>query len=245
MFGKNPVRKQELLADGKLRIQEIFKTVQGEGPLVGTPAIFLRMASCNLRCFFCDTDFESRYGNLILWEQALVEILEKAHATNISLLVITGGEPFLQNLVPLVTAIMQTFTDWQVQFETAGAIWIPGLEKLLDQYPGRITIVCSPKTGTVHKMVASYCEDWKYIIRASDYEQYPSEDGLPYASTQIPGKRTILFRPVLHPCSTVYLQPCDEGSPELNKANTALTVELAIRHGYRVCLQTHKLLGLP
>lgn len=58
MFGNNPIRKQVLRDDGALYISGIFATIQGEGPLTGTPAIFIRLSGCNLQCGFCDTDFE-------------------------------------------------------------------------------------------------------------------------------------------------------------------------------------------
>jgi len=64
MFGTNPLSKP-IESDGLyLEVQDIFSTIQGEGPFAGKPAVFLRLAGCNLRCFFCDTDFESRRTTL-------------------------------------------------------------------------------------------------------------------------------------------------------------------------------------
>lgn len=53
MFGNNVQRPQDLSNAYHLRVQEIFLTIQGEGPLVGTPAVFIRLAGCNLACHFC------------------------------------------------------------------------------------------------------------------------------------------------------------------------------------------------
>jgi 7-carboxy-7-deazaguanine synthase len=58
VYGKNPVRKQELTEDGSLDVVDIFPTIQGEGPNAGRPAVFVRLWGCNLTCSFCDTDFE-------------------------------------------------------------------------------------------------------------------------------------------------------------------------------------------
>ena len=59
MFGTNPSRKQVLDDGQELWVQEVFYTLQGEGPFSGQPALFIRLAGCNLRCFWCDTEFES------------------------------------------------------------------------------------------------------------------------------------------------------------------------------------------
>jgi organic radical activating enzyme len=58
MRGNNPIRPPEQ-GDGMiLQVKSIFATIQGEGPNVGTPAVFIRLGGCNLACEFCDTSFE-------------------------------------------------------------------------------------------------------------------------------------------------------------------------------------------
>ena len=59
MLGDNPKRGAVKGSGQYLDIQEIFPTIQGEGPRVGTPSIFIRLGGCNLACTFCDTEFES------------------------------------------------------------------------------------------------------------------------------------------------------------------------------------------
>ena len=63
MFGGNVARKQVLDDGQQLWVQEVFYTLQGEGPWTGHPSIFVRLAGCNLKCFWCDTDFESSNGS--------------------------------------------------------------------------------------------------------------------------------------------------------------------------------------
>src|SRR5882672_9762748 len=53
MFGQNEVVKEDYDPQGKLWVREVFYTIQGEGPDAGTPAVFVRLAGCNLRCYFC------------------------------------------------------------------------------------------------------------------------------------------------------------------------------------------------
>jgi 7-carboxy-7-deazaguanine synthase len=82
----------------RLNVNEIFDTVQGEGPLCGRPATFLRLSGCNLSCSWCDT----RYA----WDWAHYSHADESHSmpvdeladqlAGVPLLVVTGGEPLLQ-----------------------------------------------------------------------------------------------------------------------------------------------------
>ncbi len=73
-----------------LKVNEIFHSLQGEGCCSGKPAVFLRLANCNLKCDFCDTEFISYK------EMSYEEILNKILEYDCKFLVITGGEPLLQ-----------------------------------------------------------------------------------------------------------------------------------------------------
>ena len=77
----------------RLRLSELFTSVQGEGGLVGVPSVFVRLSGCNLRCVWCDTPYAS-------WNPEgptldADEIADQALATGIRHAVITGGEPML------------------------------------------------------------------------------------------------------------------------------------------------------
>lgn len=271
MFGTNPIRKQRL-GDGKsLEIQTVFPTIQGEGPYAGRPAIFVRLAGCNLRCHFCDTDFESRIrtmqlNDLLRWIDDLA--MSDGRQKPTTLVVITGGEPFRQNLVPLCREL--AFLDYDIQIETAGTLWIPGFENMV--FESGVTIVCSPKTGKVHEKIAEFCTDWKYLIQQGEIDKH---DGLPDTSTQVKGTPLKLFRPP-RKTDTVWLQPCEaykvqfkpvdfahlrkdakDGDlieqqvtssardEEQSLRNIHLARDLAMRFNYRISLQIHKFLGIP
>lgn len=239
MFGKNALVKQDLTVTDSLKVVEVFPTIQGEGPFAGEPAIFIRLAGCNLKCYFCDTDFESN-AQVIPHDDMLKIIADLRSEIKTDLIVITGGEPMLQNLLPLLNRLIP---DYRVQIETAGTVWIDGLESMLRYADGswqRLFLVCSPKTGKVHDMIQRYCNDWKYIT--IDGQESP-DDGLPLYSTQVLRKETALARPTfVEP--RIYLQPCDEHDEERNDANLKTTVDLAKKYGYRVCLQQHKYMGV-
>ncbi len=83
----------------KLKISEIFFSLQGEGPLVGWPTIFIRVFGCNLHCKWCDTPYAKGEG--MYREIELQEILNfwKKEYSEIFHFTITGGEPLLQEEV--------------------------------------------------------------------------------------------------------------------------------------------------
>lgn len=101
------------LAPDRLLISEIFESVQGEGPSVGVPSIFLRLGLCNLKCTFCDTpftwDFQRFDRDKELESRGLEELVESLEAFRSKNLVVTGGEPLLQDeaLVALLTRLPQ------------------------------------------------------------------------------------------------------------------------------------------
>jgi 7-carboxy-7-deazaguanine synthase len=230
MRGKNPVRPQEL-SDGEssLWVQSIFYTLQGEGPFVGQPAIFIRLGGCNLKCYWCDTDFESSQ-----WKPSLSEIMQTVEQLinpRCKLAVITGGEPFRQNLAPLVVQLLQR--GLKVQIETNGTLWVD-LPEDKD-----IHIICSPKTSFVHERIRERVSAYKYVVAESDLDP---EDGLPIFSTQQEGVRTRLARPGKE--DRVYVMPRDSFEPEQNKRNQDAAAQSALQFGYNLTLQTHKILGL-
>lgn len=81
-----------------MKVNEIFYSIQGEGFHTGTAAVFIRLSGCNLKCPFCDTDF-SKYEEKT--EQQIVDII-LAIGGDSQLVVITGGEPTLQNCTMLI-----------------------------------------------------------------------------------------------------------------------------------------------
>ncbi len=229
MFGQNPVRRQQFSEDGSLWVQEVFYTLQGEGPFSGQPAVFVRLAGCNLRCFWCDTEFESSD-----WTPSLEALLDRVdtHLTpTCDLVVLTGGEPLRQDIRPLVGALLGR--GLRVQIETAGTLWLD-----LPDDP-RLTIVCSPKTGRLNVELAPRIDAYKYVIAANEVAD---DDGLPTRSTQARGKATRIARPPAG--AKVYVMPRDDQDPRANRENTLATAAVALRFGYTMTVQLHKLADL-
>ena len=90
---------------------EIFHSIQGEGVSAGTPTVFLRLATCNLACTWCDTRYTWDWRNFDyadgVVEMDLDEVERRVRAFDRPRLVITGGEPLLQQavLAPLVASL--------------------------------------------------------------------------------------------------------------------------------------------
>ena len=109
-------------------VSEIFgPTVQGEGPSSGRRCGFVRLGRCNLACTWCDTPYTWRWTDhdaaVELREQSVAEIAALLDAMNVDMVVITGGEPLLQQreLKELVDALRGE-RSWRVEVETAGTI---------------------------------------------------------------------------------------------------------------------------
>lgn len=239
MYGKNAVAKERKYRDGYL-VHSTWNTIQGEGPFAGWPAVFVRFSDCNLRCFFCDTDFTggSHHTATSLAEE--IERLSK-QMHNCKLIVFTGGEPMLQALPELMTEIRKRHIvdqpPFHFQIETAGTVWPEGLEGFL--VGGNCTLVCSPKTPTLHAKMDKYCNHWKYIMRDGEMSLL---DGLPLKSTQVEGKDMRVYRAQR---GVIYAQPCDEGDDaEATRANLDAAVKASMAFGYRLSLQLHKIVGL-
>lgn len=216
---------------GELLVHSIFKTIQGEGPFCGQRAMFIRLYGCNLRCPGCDTEYTLR--RMAQSPQQLVERLHRASWPHGALIVLTGGEPFRQNVVPAIYALLSA--GWRVQVETNGVLAPPNLESLV--HFARFSIVCSPKTSSINPIIASRAAAFKYVLRAGEV----ALDGLPTRALGHPAS-PLVARP--RKGAPVYVQPMDEQDEALNKANVAATISSAMEHGYTLQIQIHKILDL-
>jgi organic radical activating enzyme len=123
----------------KYQVSEIFYSIQGEGLHTGTPAVFVRMAGCNLRCSWCDTDHRLRfdYTKKQIVNQ-IKQVLDAAGVHHIPLVVITGGEPLLQYDDELHLAIKASGRADKIAIETNGTVEVP-----LSMH--NLFVTCSPK----------------------------------------------------------------------------------------------------
>jgi 7-carboxy-7-deazaguanine synthase len=264
MLGKNkitPPHSFDQAPSDTLKVTSIFYTLQGEGPFAGRPAVFLRLAHCNLACSFCDTSFDQ--GQVLTFDEVLAQIAQKRRdfytsrglllppQSTSNLLVITGGEPLLQrNITKFVH--MARDAGYEVQIETNGTVY-----RYLHI---AARIVCSPKvnekTGQYirpNKKLLELVDDMKFLISADrrGYQDIP-EFAVSWRD-YLPDQRTLIVSPI-----NEYLRAPDESpdgkssfwdegliDKERTRANYELAAQVALKYAARLSLQLHLLTGLP
>jgi 7-carboxy-7-deazaguanine synthase len=119
-----------------MQIIEIYRSIQGESSFAGVPCIFVRLAACNLRCSWCDSEYTFTGGTKMLAEEVEQAVVALAHA---GLVEFTGGEPMLQEreLLPLMERLLAR--GYILLLETSG-------ERPLENVP-----------AAVHKIVDVKC----------------------------------------------------------------------------------------
>ena len=216
--------------------------MQGEGRNTGRAAVFIRFAGCNLRCSFCETEFES-YREMSR-EEILAEISRyevrgtrcenqgsryevrgarcedsKVQTSSLSpLIVLTGGEPTLQVDEAFVDFLHQH--GYEVSMESNGTRPAP---QNLDW------LTVSPKSrGTRYEVQGKRVPDEIKLV----FDEHTDPEAI------LPSE-TSNHSPLL------YLQPCDTGDAQRNKAITQACVEYIKQHPqWRLSLQTHKLIDI-
>jgi len=122
----------------RLKITEIFRSLQGEADTVGVPTTFIRLTGCPLRCQYCDTAYAFHGGE---WHE-LPQILARTEALATRHVCVTGGEPLAQSAVlPLLGALCDR--GYRVSLETSGAMSLAGV----DPRVVRVVDVKTPSSG--------------------------------------------------------------------------------------------------
>ena len=160
------------------RQPEIFYSIQGEGITAGTPTMFLRLAFCNLRCDWCDTrytwDWEHYNRREQVVELSTEKVLEHLLTQDCRRLVITGGEPLIQqkSLIDLMTYTKEK--GFYIEIETNGTI-VPdsGLAGMVDQWNVSPKLSNSGNPRTLREVPEAYAyftrqqsSTFKYVIRS-------------------------------------------------------------------------------
>lgn len=236
-MNNQPIQKREYREDGALYVHSIFYTIQGEGPFAGQPAIFLRLAGCNLMCPYCDTIYTGEAVRLMTVNDIVLQ-LEKLRTYKRTLLVITGGEPFRQNLRPLVLKLQDQMQRYRIQIETNGTLAPAALSEVI--------IVVSPKTPLINSELAFYADAFKYVL---SHDNVSEEDGLPLNVLGFYNPKPVA-RPPTNFVGKIYVQPMDASQrsgllvSEENKRNLNAAIASCMKFGYTLQLQLHKLIGM-
>jgi 7-carboxy-7-deazaguanine synthase len=175
------------LKEGFLRVNEIFKSIQGESTYAGTPCVFVRLTGCNLRCSYCDTTYAYEEGK----NMSVYKIVNKIEDYKCKNVCITGGEPLIQrNVIKLINLLKKN--RYKIFVETNGAL-------NLDLLPGniiRIMDVKCPDSGMNKEM------DWGNLerLRGADEVKFVISSKKDYEWAKrivrkhdLPNKTSVLF----------------------------------------------------
>lgn len=174
----------------KLRVYEIFHSLQGESSRVGLPTVFVRLTGCPMRCVYCDTEYAfSGGGNM-----TLDEIMAKVASYGTKYVTVTGGEPLAQK--PCLDLLkMLCDAGYEVSLETGGAIDTTGVD-------ARVAVILDVKTpgsGEMENNVWTNLEhlkpkdEVKFVL--CDRQDYDWAKQL-LAERAISEKCSVLFSPV-------------------------------------------------
>ncbi|MEW5891990.1 MAG: 7-carboxy-7-deazaguanine synthase QueE [Pseudomonadota bacterium] len=130
------------MAEPRLRVTEIFYSIQGETSRVGLPTVFVRLTGCPLRCGYCDTAYAFQGGEWLSLPEILAAVANYAPRQ----VTVTGGEPLAQRDCPaLLTALCDAGYD--VSLETSGALDIAPVDKRV----ARIVDLKTPGSGEAER----------------------------------------------------------------------------------------------
>jgi len=210
------------------RIAEIFDSIKGEGPKTGIPMTFVRFAGCNLSCKFCDTNHMEK---MQVTEDDLIDTLRHMRPTWV---VLTGGEPLLQVTCSLVERI--NALGAVIHLETNGTLYTSAVHAMK-----HVTI--SPKEqyrGDVANYVVA--REWCTEPAAVDEVRYT----VLHRNWDLPGGSLLPVRSPIHSFSPVALKYGDGvagTNPDIINRAIALAFKHR-RHGGRLNMQLHKLIGV-
>jgi len=203
-----------------LQVNEIFLSLQGEGVRAGRPCVLIRLAGCDLRCDWCDTQYAYEQGE----PMSIDAICSAVAELGCGLVEVTGGEPLIQPATPaLLTALCDA--GYEVLLETSGAHDISGI----DDRVVRILDVKCPASGEADKM------HWVNLdhLRSGDEVKFVLADRDDYGYA-----RDVIDRYGLSNRCTVLMGPVAD---RLGPAELAAWI-LADRLRVRLNLQLHKTL---
>lgn len=233
-----PIEKRRESDGTSLQVHSVFNTIQGEGPFTGHAAVFIRLAGCNLQCPACDTDYTTDRWNSTPF--TLTQMAQEMRSAP-SLVVITGGEPFRQNIYPLVDSLIEA--GYTVQIETNGTLPPPdGLVELCatnTSIPNKCFIVCSPKAGRVNTITATLACAYKYVMAHDSV----AADGLPLLALDHSASPHVARPPECF-SGPIYLQPCDDKDVVVNQENLKACVRSVMSNNYVLQLQVHKIIDV-
>jgi 7-carboxy-7-deazaguanine synthase len=144
-----------------LQLAEIFYSVQGEGTWTGTPAVFVRLAGCNLSCAFCDTDYSLKFIASV--DEVVARV--RAEGGDCPMVILTGGEPLAQAGTPALIDALRA-DGRRVHIESNGT--------MPTELPDDVWLTVSPKERLA-PMMAQRANEAKLIVDGRVPEEWVAE----------------------------------------------------------------------
>ena len=159
-------------------VMEVYRSIQGEGTLMGVPATFVRFFACNLRCSWCDTRYSWSVREGGTWRtlspQAVMDEVVGLGARHI---VLTGGEPTLQKELPVLATLLKE-QGYHLTVETNATIVREPLLPLIDLWSLSPKLSSAGENYLHHKAIAHFLtklrpdqQQWKFVVRDDADEQ--------------------------------------------------------------------------
>ena len=198
----------------ELKVNEIYKSIQGESTFSGLPCIFIRLTFCNLRCSYCDTEYAFHEGT----DMQISDIIKKVNQLNCNLVEVTGGEPLVQDgCIDLLESLISNGN--KILIETGGALTI-------EKIPAEVTIILDIKCPS-----SDMCDKnlWSNIdlIKKTDEIKFVIGDKKDYEWS----KNIIKEYNLLNKCKVLF-------SPVYNKIESKEMVEWILKDNLNVRFQT-------
>ena len=202
-----------------LTVNEIFHSIQGESTHTGRPCVFVRLAACDLRCSWCDTQYAFYEGT----KRSVDEVAQQVVGFECGLVEITGGEPLLQrDVYPLMTRLLDS--GLTVMVETGGHLSI-------EEVPAQVIRIVDVKCPGSGESARNHWENLS-LLTAHDEVKFVIRDRVDYEfARDVVAKYALTGR-----CAAILFSPVHAVLPPKDLAEWILQDKLQVR----LQLQVHK-----
>jgi len=222
-----------------LRVVEVFKSIQGEGPDAGKPTTFIRLFGCNRKCPFCDSVFarKGKYTEMTA-EELFDKVKEMNEGNEVIRICITGGEPLLQykQITEFFKEIHWNGGDeiYYVSIETNGDLLKGKIKKEVADwyhYFSLDKIIVSPKSYETYKRILTYIEKCTFppeplhlkIIYDGGLKYLPKDfERIIESLKQLEGFRAF-----------IYIMPLTTGNARIDRKIKQKTWEFCVKYNYK------------
>jgi len=260
------------LKTDELVVTSMFRTIQGEGPFAGYPAVFLRLSGCNFgdkqdHCAWCDTAFHLDKGTMYTPNDLLEKLQQLPGYRKSDILVVTGGEPTLQlNLIHFMRHVGPFFKLVQIETNGTQAGFFRRLEEKQPQVTQRgyiehfnlapLSVVVSPKASTkagrtpqLSEVVLRHTGALKFVVTADANDpqhvvpEWVADVQQQYSMPVYVSPMAVYRKPYAGEVSSIW--DAELINQQATAVNYAYAARYAMEHGFLLSLQTHLFTAVP